>query len=107
MDSQIIVQHIVRECTDINGFLVKLHSYNTFDGEKFKILIDYLSRYQSILGDQPEMSRSVAGCLLALQQEIDNQIDLNSQRRKSDKKAEEIALAYEELWQLINDIMKI
>lgn len=107
MSDQIVIQNIIRECTENDGFLVKLHAYHVFDNERYRLLIDHLSRYRTLLGDRPEMSRSVAGCLLALQQEIDNQINLSSQDRKSDKESADIAAAYEELWQLINDIMKI
>lgn len=107
MNNQIVIQNIIRECTENDGFLVKLHAYNVFDNERYRFLIDHLSRYRTMLGDRPEMSRSVAGCLLALQQEIDNHIYLSSQGRKSTGEAANIAAAYEELWQLINDIMKI
>jgi hypothetical protein len=107
MNDYIIVQNIIRECIENDGFLVKLHTYNVFDNERYKSLIDHLSHYRTMLDERPEMSRSVAGCIMALQQEIDNQINLSSQGRKSDKEAADIAVAYEELWQLINDIMKI
>ena len=107
MNDQIVIQNIIRECTETNGFLVKLHAYKVFDNERYRLLIDYLSCYRTMLDDRPEMNRSVAGCLLALQQEIDNQINLHLQGRRSDREADDIAAAYEELWQLINDIMKI
>lgn len=107
MSEQSVIQHIISECTEDDKFLVKLHAYNIFDNERFRLLIDHLSQYRTILGDRLEMNRSVAGCLLALQQEIDNHINLSSQGRKSDQEAAAIATAYEQLWQLLNDIMKI
>lgn len=106
MEERRIIREIVKECTEIEGFLVQLHSLNTFDSNRYNELMNNLARYRDIIQDRDQVNRQVAGCLLALQQELDNKITFYTERESADEK-KRIDVAYEDLWQLINDILKV
>jgi hypothetical protein len=70
MDIQELRRNIVSECLDENGFLVLLHSYVTFDEEKYRSLINKISAYAELLGDSDKIDRDVAACLFELMMAI-------------------------------------
>lgn len=70
MDEDQVIRTIVEQCTDMNGFLVNLHSLDSFNTANFNTLLDALNKYAHIISGRSSMNRKVAGCLLALNQEM-------------------------------------
>ncbi len=70
MSEDQLVQVVVEQCTDMDGFLVNLHSMNDFDVSKFRVLLNAMQQYADIVKDRDLVHKNVAGYLLALSQEI-------------------------------------
>ena len=94
-----IVQRILYECTDIDGFLVRLHSLNIFDADKYHALMTDIMEYHAIIGLSTMMERRVAGALYALEKELENAMRYALERQAAN--AEDIATADVEVWELI------
>jgi len=65
-----VIEIIIEQCTSIDGFLVKLHSVNEFDERLYSELYSALRKYAEIVIEREYVHRAVAGCLLALEQEL-------------------------------------
>ncbi len=63
------------ECTDANGFLVRLHSHRDFDESRFQTLLDALGSLKETIADQKLIDRAVAGCLAFLLLTLAEQLD--------------------------------
>jgi hypothetical protein len=75
-----IVEAIAHACSDSEGFLIKLHAHREFDDARYDKLMRDFTTYATLLGDNTYVHRTVAGYLLAVLQELENQMaDLRPQ----------------------------
>jgi len=103
VDNDVSARAIVEECLDPQGFLVLLHSHDQFDSGRWDQLKDHLAVYSATLQSSAYMHRRVAGCLLAIENELLNHLTISDSTRVSPilKQAEQ---AYNELEALLNVI---
>lgn len=81
MEIHNVKQEIINECIDQNGFLVLLHSRAKFDKEKYQKLVNNISTYANLLGNNDQIDRSVAACLFELMTAITTTLDEFSEMR--------------------------
>jgi hypothetical protein len=104
--AQALIERICQDCTGADGFLVELHAHGIFDPEKYQRIMRHISDYKAILGKSELISRTVAGCLFALQEELTNQITTLN-KPVSEVKQSQIVDAHAEVLQLVYEIFDV
>jgi hypothetical protein len=100
----VIAGAIVEECLDPLGFLVLLHSYNQFDHQRWNQLKAQLAAYSAALQSNAYMHRRVAGCLLAIENELLNHLTAGASSANVSLLSGQVEQAYTELEPLLNAI---
>lgn len=65
-----IAQSIVDRCSDVEGFLVKLHTFRHFDEQRYDEMMDLIRIYADTIATSRMMDRRVAGCLSELESQL-------------------------------------
>ena len=99
MERATIVQRILHECTDADGFLIQLHSLNQFDSARYQALWDDILMYQALLGLEEMMERRIAGALFALEHELETAALRAAEWQTAN--AAELDAAHVEIWEVI------
>jgi hypothetical protein len=104
--AQALIERIYQDCTGATGFLVELHVHGIFDQEKYQRIVRHISDYKAILGQSELISRKVASCLFALQEELTNQITTLNKHVPNVKQSQ-ILDAHAEVLQLVYEIFDV
>ena len=104
MNDDITARAIVDECLDPQGFLVLLHSHNQFDSKRWNRLRDNLTSYSAALQSSAYMHRQVAGCLVAIENELLNHLTTGASSTHGPSVVGQVEQAYNELEALLNAI---
>jgi hypothetical protein len=107
MDEVIVIRAIVDACLDPNSFLVQFHSLNTFDAQRYHELVRNLTAYRDILGDRETVNRQVAGCLFAILEAFENHLATHTEHYPALEQKRLIEDGHVEIWELINDILRV
>jgi len=104
MDKEQIIQSIIDLCyAKDDSFLVLLHSWNTFDEEKYQTLIESIKQYDVLLGDNPDINRKVADCLFGLIEQLE--VAMHRYEKEQDPRLKRVEAAHAESWELVNKIL--
>lgn len=107
MDEMTVIRAIVDACLGSNSFLIQFHSFNTFDSELYHELVRHLTVYRDILGDRDTVNRQVAGCLFAILEEFENHLGAHAKYYLAEEQKRFIEDGHAEIWELVNDILRV
>ncbi|NJO07710.1 MAG: hypothetical protein HC876_20530 [Chloroflexaceae bacterium] len=107
MNEEAIVREIVNECLDPEGFLVKLRTHNTLDKKTFQWLLAELKAYSHSIADRQTINRSLAGCLFAIQEALDNYVQTLDKRYIDVQEYQYAQNAFAEVYETTLDIFRI
>lgn len=107
MDEEASIRGIVKECLDPEGFLVTLRTQNMLDKKRFQWLLVELKAYSRSIADRQTINRSLAGCLFAIQEALDNYVQALDKRYIDVREYRYAQKAYAEIYETTLDIFRI
>jgi hypothetical protein len=108
MDKQQAIQRIVDICTDDDGFLMRLHAYQSFHQDKYYDLIDALAAYRRLIGKEEDINRRVVGCLFDLVQILEQSLHYHARHpHPVGAELEKLEQAHIEMWNIIHEMFSL
>jgi len=99
VDEQDAIREIIRLFEDPKGFLVQLHVHTVFNEQLYREIIEALSKYLDLLGDDENINRRVARFLFDLDLTLEGEAYQFSLRQHPD--AQKVSNAHAQTLELL------